>query len=185
VVPLFLFACCVIIVHKAGFYKPFTIVKSSDRDIDKSEKHMITQIVEHDRYATEHPHVERVSSAQGRRPVIRETHVPVGHIAQLYKAGARVDEIVQTYPHLKPSAVYDAISYYLDHQTEIDEEIDEDAIVTPALSAFSHKLTQALTQDGLLAAIRPPIADLQPYQNRTPVTAQGKPLSEVIIEDRR
>ncbi len=146
---------------------------------------MITQTVEHDRYATEHPHVVHASNSQGGRPVIRETQVRVGHIAQLYKTGARVDEIVQTYPQLKPSAVYDAISYYLDHQTEIDQEIEEDAIVTPALSTFSHELAQALTHDGLLTAIKPPITDLHPYQNRNPITTQGKPLSEIIIEERR
>lgn len=146
---------------------------------------MTTQTVEQERYATEHPHVVRASNSQGRRSLIKETQVPVGHIAQLYKAGALVDEIVQIYPYLKPSAVYDAISYYLDHQAEIDKEIDEYPIVNAVPSTFSHELAQALTQDGLVATVKPPIADLQPYQNRTPVTTQGRPLSEVIIEERR
>lgn len=146
---------------------------------------MIAQTVEQDRDATEHPHVVRASNSQGRRILIKETQMPVGHIAQLYKTGARVDEIVQTYPYLKPSAVHDAISYYLDHQIEIDEEIVKDPIVTSTPSTFSHKLVQALTQDGLLTAVKPPIVDLQPYQNRTPVTTQGRPLSEIIIEERR
>ena len=146
---------------------------------------MIIQTIEQDRYATEHPHVVRASNAQGRRPVIRETQVRVGHIAQLYKTGARVDEMVQTYPYLKPSAVYDAISYYLDHQLEIDKEIDEELMVTAAPSTFSHELVQAFTQDGLLAAVKPPITNLQPYQSRIPVITQGRPLSEIIIEERR
>jgi hypothetical protein len=32
---------------------------------------------------------------------------------------------LQAYPHLQAAAVYDAISYYLDHQQEIEQEIAE------------------------------------------------------------
>ena len=35
---------------------------------------------------------------------------------------------MQTYPQLRPAAVYDAISYYLDHQPEIEQEIEESRI---------------------------------------------------------
>jgi hypothetical protein len=41
----------------------------------------------------------------------------------MYKVGDTVDEILQAYPHVKAAAVYDAISYYLDHQPEIEREI--------------------------------------------------------------
>jgi hypothetical protein len=33
------------------------------------------------------------------------------------------EEIVRAHPHLSPAAIYDGISYYLDHQQEIEEEI--------------------------------------------------------------
>ena len=72
---------------------------------------MITQTVEHDLHPTEHPYVVRASSIQRSRYIIKETQISISHIAKLYQAGERVDEIVQTYPYLKPSAVYDAISY--------------------------------------------------------------------------
>jgi uncharacterized protein (DUF433 family) len=36
-----------------------------------------------------------------------------------------VDEILDAHPHLSAAAVYDAISYYLDHQAEIEQEILE------------------------------------------------------------
>jgi hypothetical protein len=44
------------------------------------------------------------------------------------KRGEPVDEILQTYPHLKPAAVYDALSYYHDHQAAIEQEIRENRI---------------------------------------------------------
>ena len=72
---------------------------------------------------TEHPHIVRVAGVCGGRPVIKGTRISVSHIAVLYKRGASVEEIVQDYPHLTPAAVHDAISYYLDHQPEIEQEI--------------------------------------------------------------
>ena len=46
---------------------------------------------------------------------------------------------------------------------------------------FVHKLVEF----GVLSEVKPPITDLAPYQNRQPVETTGKPLSEVILEERR
>ena len=72
---------------------------------------------------TEHPYIVRVEGVCGGRPIIRGTRLSVRHVAQLYKAGDTVEDIVHAHPHLKVSAAYDAISYYLDHQQEIEQEI--------------------------------------------------------------
>jgi uncharacterized protein (DUF433 family) len=74
---------------------------------------------------TEHPYIVRVDSICGGRAIIEGSRVSVRHIAQLYKAGDTVDEVLQAHSHLKAAAVYDAISYYLDHQAEIEQEIAE------------------------------------------------------------
>ena len=47
------------------------------------------------------------------------------------------------------------------------------------------ELERRLLEAGLLSEIPPPITDLNPYQNREPGKTTGKPLSEVIIEERR
>jgi hypothetical protein len=47
--------------------------------------------------------------------------------------------------------------------------------------AFAHQLREA----GLLSEVKPPITDFTPYQYREPIETTGKPLSEVIIEERR
>jgi uncharacterized protein (DUF433 family) len=75
--------------------------------------------------ATEHPYVARVPGKRGGRPIIRGTGITVSLIARLYKAGDTVDEILESYPHLRPSWVHDAIGYYLDHQDEIEREVCE------------------------------------------------------------
>jgi hypothetical protein len=47
--------------------------------------------------------------------------------------------------------------------------------------AFAHHLVDI----GLLSEIQPPLTDLTPYQHRQPIETTGKPLSEVILEERR
>jgi len=84
--------------------------------------HQVTQS------ATEHPYITRVPGKRGGRPIIRGTGITVSLIARLYKAGDTVDEILESYPHLWPSWVHDAIGYYLDHQEEIEPEIRESRI---------------------------------------------------------
>lgn len=79
-------------------------------------------------YPTEHPYIVRVPGICGGRPIIKGTRISVRHIAQLYKAGDLVDEMLQAHPHLSAAAVYDAISYYLDHQAEIEQEIAENRV---------------------------------------------------------
>lgn len=72
-----------------------------------------------------HPYIITDPGKRGGRPIIRGTGVTVSLIAGLYKAGDTVDESIQSHPHLHPSWVYDAISYYLDHLEEIEREIRE------------------------------------------------------------
>ena len=68
---------------------------------------------------TEHPHVVRV----GGVPMLRGTRLSVRLIAQRHRAGDSVDDILEAYPHLEPAAVHDAISFFLDHRAEIEQEI--------------------------------------------------------------
>jgi uncharacterized protein (DUF433 family) len=77
---------------------------------------------------TEHPYIVRVAGVCGGRPTIKGSRISVCHIAELYKAGDTVEEILHAHPHLKAAAVYDAISYYLDHQQEIEQEIADNRL---------------------------------------------------------
>jgi uncharacterized protein (DUF433 family) len=77
---------------------------------------------------TEHPYIVQVPGICGGRPTIKDTRISVRHIAQLYKAGDTVEEILQAHPPLRAAAVYDAISYYLDHQAEIEQEITDNRL---------------------------------------------------------
>jgi uncharacterized protein (DUF433 family) len=72
-----------------------------------------------------HPYVERRRGVQGGRAVIKGTRFPVSSIVQNYRRGLSVEEILVEFTHLVPAQVHDALSYYYDHRSEIDEEIAE------------------------------------------------------------
>ena len=73
--------------------------------------------------STDHPYIVKTDGICGGRPLIKGTRITVDLIAAMFKAGDIVEDILQFYPHLHPAQVYDAISYYLDHQREIEEEM--------------------------------------------------------------
>lgn len=75
-----------------------------------------------------HPYIVRREGFRGGRPILRGTNMPVWLIAAFWKSGDTADDILRAYPHLEPAAVYDAISYALDHQDEIAAQIAENRI---------------------------------------------------------
>ena len=72
-----------------------------------------------------HPYIECIAGVQGGRPVIKGTRFPVSSIVQNHRGGRSVDEMLREFPHLTPAQVYDALSFYYDHQTQIDQEISD------------------------------------------------------------
>jgi uncharacterized protein (DUF433 family) len=72
-----------------------------------------------------HPHVECRPGVQGGLPVIKGSRFPISSIIQNHRRGLSVEDILHEFPHLTPAQVYDALSYYYDHRTEIDAEIAE------------------------------------------------------------
>ena len=77
---------------------------------------------------TEHPHVVRSPGIDGGIPTIAGTRISVAFIVGQLRAGDTPDDILASYPHLTPAAVYDAISFYFDHQEEIDRFIRENTL---------------------------------------------------------
>jgi len=77
---------------------------------------------------TGHPYVIRREGFRGGRPILRGASIPVWLIAAMWKSGDTIDEISQAYPHAPLAAIFDAISYYLDHREEIESQIAENRI---------------------------------------------------------
>jgi len=77
---------------------------------------------------TPHPHIVLGEGVCGGRPHIRGSRISVRTIAELFRRGEPAAEIAAAYRHVEPAAIYDAISYYLDHQAEIETEIEANSI---------------------------------------------------------
>ncbi|HHT9126148.1 MAG TPA: DUF433 domain-containing protein [Candidatus Brocadiia bacterium] len=76
---------------------------------------------------TEHPHITHVEGTCGGRPIVNGTRTPVRAIVCYYKTGMSPEEIVTSLPHLSLAQVHDALSYYYDHQDEINKDIEENS----------------------------------------------------------
>lgn len=87
--------------------------------------------------ATEHPYVISDTGLLEGEPVIRGTKTPVRAIVELWRLGVPPEEILRHLPHLTLAQVFDALSYYGDHQDEINQYIERnrvpDEMVHPAV----------------------------------------------------
>jgi len=80
--------------------------------------------------ATDSSYVIRNSAVCGGQPVIAGTRTPVKSIVGYYKMGMSVEEILEGLPHLSPAQVFAALSYYHDHQAEIEQDIADSRTAT-------------------------------------------------------
>lgn len=73
-------------------------------------------------------YVVRNDEILGGEPIIEGTRTPVRSIVGLWRLGVMPEEILSHLPHLTLSQVFDALSFYLDHQTEINEYIEHNQV---------------------------------------------------------
>lgn len=73
-----------------------------------------------------HPYISMQREIGGGRPIIAGTRTRVANIVAYYKLGLTPEELAREFPHLTLSQIHDALSYYYEHQQEIDEEIDSE-----------------------------------------------------------
>ncbi|BAY43413.1 hypothetical protein SAMD00079811_09930 [Scytonema sp. HK-05] len=78
--------------------------------------------------ATEHIYIVRDDAILGGEPIIRGTRTPVRAIVESWRMGAAPEEIPQGLPHLTLAQVFDALSYYLEHQSEVNSYIERNRI---------------------------------------------------------
>ena len=77
---------------------------------------------------TEHPHIVRNESILGGEPIIKGTRTPVRAIVENWRMGMAPEEIPVHLPHLTLAQVFDALSYFSDHQEEILQHIERNRI---------------------------------------------------------
>jgi len=78
--------------------------------------------------ATEHRYIVNDDQILGGEPIIRGTRTPVRAIVETWRLGVPAEEIPRAMPHLTLAQVFDALSYYSDHQEEINAHIERNRI---------------------------------------------------------
>lgn len=78
--------------------------------------------------ATEHAYVVRDPAILYGEPIVKGTRTPVRAIVENWRLGLSPEEIVVHLPHLTLAQVFDALSYYSDHQDEIEAYIAKNKI---------------------------------------------------------
>jgi uncharacterized protein (DUF433 family) len=77
---------------------------------------------------TEHPYVIRDLRISQDEPVIIGTGIRVRILVEYWRAGTPPEELLQAFPHLTLAQVFDALSYYQDHQPEINSLIEQNRV---------------------------------------------------------
>jgi uncharacterized protein (DUF433 family) len=81
----------------------------------------MSQLTAH-RYITTNPRI------LGGEPIIIGTRTPVRAIVEYWRLGVAPEDIPQRMPHISLAQIFDALSYYCDHQDEINAHIERNRI---------------------------------------------------------
>lgn len=90
--------------------------------------------------ATQHRYIVTNSSIFGGEPIIEGTRTPVRTIVELWRQGISPETIPHHLPHLSMAQVFDALSYYSDHQEEINTHIERNRIPDELLDPLVRSL---------------------------------------------
>ena len=73
-----------------------------------------------------HPYIISLKTHCGGSPVIAGTKFPVRSVVfYVLRQGMTPEELVREFSHLTLPQVYDALSYYYEHKSEIDLELSQ------------------------------------------------------------
>ena len=77
---------------------------------------------------TAHPYVVTDDDTLNGEPILTGTRTPVRAVVELWRQGISPEEIPSRLSHLSLAQVFDALSYFSDHQDAIQEYIEANRI---------------------------------------------------------
>ena len=77
---------------------------------------------------TRYRYITRDRSIWGGRPIVAGTRVAVQTIVGYYKLGMSPEEILEGLPQITAAHLYEALSYYHDHEAEVERDIEQGGI---------------------------------------------------------
>jgi len=88
--------------------------------------------------ATGHRYIVSNDEILSGEPIIDGSRTPVRAVVELWRMGAAPESIPSRLPHLTLAQVFDALSYYSDHQAEINLHIEQNRIPDDLLDPLTH-----------------------------------------------
>jgi uncharacterized protein (DUF433 family) len=82
---------------------------------------------------TAYRYIRRDDDILGGEPIISGTRTPVRAVVENWRMGLCPEEIPSHLPHLTLAQVFEALSYYSDHQSEINAYIEENRVADDAV----------------------------------------------------
>jgi uncharacterized protein (DUF433 family) len=78
--------------------------------------------------STDHLYIVRDDAILSGEPIIKGTRTPVRAVVETWRLGVAAEDIVTHMPHLTLAQVFDALSYFADHQGEIMGYIEKNHV---------------------------------------------------------
>lgn len=88
--------------------------------------------------ATRHRYVVTDPDILSGEPIIEGTRTPVRAIVELWRPGTPAEEVPAHLTHLNLAQVFDALSYYSDHQGAINAHIERNRIPDEFIAHVTH-----------------------------------------------
>ena len=89
------------------------------------------------RYVTRNPKILH------GEPIITGTRTPVRTIVELWRLGTHPEEITVQLPYLTLAQIFDALSFYQDNQSEINDYVERnripDELVHPLVNSYNNQ----------------------------------------------
>ena len=87
---------------------------------------------------TEHLYVVTDDQILGGEPIIDGTRTPVRAIVELWRQGIAPETIPAHLPHLTLAQVFDALSFYSDHQEAANQYIEQNQVPGSLIDPLVH-----------------------------------------------
>ena len=89
---------------------------------------------------TQHRYIIQNKEVLSGEPIVEGTRTPVRAIVELWRQGIAPEDIPHRLPHLRLAQVFDALSYYSDHQEEINGYIERNHIAEALIDPLVRNL---------------------------------------------
>jgi len=89
---------------------------------------------------TQHRYIVQDDTILSGEPIVEGTRTPVRAVVELWRQGIMPEDIPNRLPHLTLAQTFDALSYYSDHQQEINQHIQRNHVPDNLLDPLVHGL---------------------------------------------